>query len=126
MAIDFARARGPSVTLPGAVASVGLSERTFRRHMQTEIGQSRRDFIRELKMNRAMEMLRKERRSVTETAFEVGFSSTPAFSSAFVDYVGRTPSAYAKSFAAKDARRDAARPRPTAPCDVTGARQETP
>ncbi|MDE9451693.1 helix-turn-helix domain-containing protein [Aliiroseovarius sp. Z3] len=47
--------------------------------------------------SRAM-MLRRERRSITETAFEVGFSSSSAFSVAFQEYVGRTPSAYAKSF----------------------------
>ncbi|SIS91889.1 helix-turn-helix transcriptional regulator [Phaeovulum vinaykumarii] len=99
-AIDFAHAQGPSVSLPEVACHVGMSERTFRRRIQSELGQSWRDFIREFRMNRAMEMLRKERRSVTETAFEVGFSSSSAFSSAFLDYVGRTPSAYARSFTA--------------------------
>ncbi len=98
-AIDFARKQGPSVTLPEVAAHVAMSERTLRRHMLAELGQSWREFIRELKMNRAMELLRRERRSVTETAFEVGFSSSSAFSQAFLDYVGKSPSAYAKAFA---------------------------
>lgn len=102
--IDFAQARGPSVTLPEVADYVGMSERTLRRHLQTELGQGWRDFIRELRMNRAMQMLRSERRSVTETAFEVGFSSSSAFASAFMEYVGKTPSAYAKSFAGARAR----------------------
>ena len=96
--IDYVRQEGPSVSLTEAAHHAGLSERTLRRHMQTELGQSWREFIREMRMNRAMEMLRKERRSITETAFEVGFSSSSAFSVAFQDYVGRTPSAYARSF----------------------------
>ena len=96
--IDFAPRRGPSVTLPEAAQFAGMSERTLRRHMQNELGQTWRDFTRELRMNRAMELLRKERRSVTQTAFEVGFSSSSAFSSAFFQYVGKTPSHYAKSF----------------------------
>ena len=95
--IDFARQNGPGVSLPEAASHVGLSERTLRRHMQTELGQSWREFIREMRMNKAMELLRKGRKSVTETAFEVGFSSSSAFSSAFVEYVGKTPSAYSRT-----------------------------
>jgi AraC-like DNA-binding protein len=97
-AIEFARSRGPGVTLATVARHAGMSERTLRRHMQTELGQTWRHFICELRMNRAMDMLRKERKSVTEIAFEVGFSSSSAFSSAFLSYVGKTPSAYAKSF----------------------------
>jgi AraC-like DNA-binding protein len=74
-----------------------MSERTLRRHMQSELGQTWRDFIRELRMKKAMELLRKERKSIIETAFEVGFSSSSAFSHAFMEYVGKTPSAYARS-----------------------------
>lgn len=96
--IDFASRRGPSVTLPEVAEHAGMSERTLRRHLQAELGQSWREFIRELRMNRAMELLRKEGRSITETAFEVGFSSSSAFSSAFFGYVGKTPSVYAKAF----------------------------
>lgn len=97
--IDYTRRKGPSVSLSEVAEHAGMSERTLRRHMQSELGQSWREFIREMRMNRAMEMLRRERRSITETAFEVGFSSSSAFSVAFQEYVGRTPSAYAKSFA---------------------------
>ncbi|WP_093233856.1 helix-turn-helix domain-containing protein [Sinorhizobium sp. NFACC03] len=70
----------------------------MRRHLEAELGQSWREFIREQRMNRAMELLRKEGRSIKETAFEVGFSSISAFSSAFFGYVGKTPSVYAKAF----------------------------
>ncbi len=95
--IDFAIRKGPGVSLPEAARHAGMSERTLRRHIQSELGQSWRDFIREMRMNRAMELLRKDGRSVTETAFEVGFSSSSAFSSAFHGYVGKTPSVYAKA-----------------------------
>ena len=97
-AIEYAHHRGPSVTLPEAAGHVGMSERTLRRRMRVELGQSWREFIRELRMKRAMDMLRRGDRSVTETAFEVGFSSSSAFSSAFLSYAGRTPSAYARAF----------------------------
>ncbi len=95
--IDFARQKGPSISLPEVAAHVGMSERNLRRHMKSELGQSWREFIREIRMNKAMELLRKERKSVTETAFEVGFSSSSAFSNAFLEYVGKTPSAFVKN-----------------------------
>lgn len=97
-ALDYARSQGPGVSVTAVAKHVGMSERTLRRHMQAELGQSWREYIREFRMNRAMELLRKDRLSVTETAFEVGFSSSSAFSSAFLDYVGKTPSAYLRSY----------------------------
>lgn len=96
--VDYANMKGPAVTLPEVARHAGMSERSLRRYMQAELGQSWRDFIRELRMKRAMEMLRKERKSIVETAIDVGFSSSSAFSHAFVEYVGKTPSAYARSF----------------------------
>jgi AraC-like DNA-binding protein len=103
-AIDYARRRGPAVTLSEVADHAGMSERTLRRHMQAELGQSWREFIREMRMNRAMELLRKDDRSITDIAFEVGFSSSSAFSSAFYDYVGETPSKYSKSFSDRATR----------------------
>lgn len=97
--VDLANRVGPAISLGEAAAHIGMSERTLRRHMQSELGQTWRDFIRELRMKKAMELLRKERKSIIETAFEVGFSSSSAFSHAFMEYVGKTPSAYARSFA---------------------------
>lgn len=47
--------------------------------MQSELGRSWREFIREFRMNRVTEKLCKYRLSITETAFEVGFSSRSAF-----------------------------------------------
>ena len=112
--VDFANQRGPAVSLSEAADHVGMSERTLRRHMQTELGQTWRDFIREFRMKRAMEMLRMERRSIIETAFEVGFSSSSAFSHAFAEYVGKTPSAYARSIERA----------PAWPIDQTGGRTQ--
>lgn len=114
--IDFARRRGPAVTLTEVADHAGMSERTLRRHMQAELGQSWREFIREMRMNRAMELLRKDGRSITDVAFEVGFSSSSAFSSAFFDYVGKTPSKYLRSFSGRTSAIT-----PSTPFDVGGA-----
>ncbi len=96
--IDLAVGAGVVLSLAEAANHVGMSERTLRRHMKSELGQSWREFSKESRMNRAMTLLRKERKSVTETAFEVGFSSSSAFTHAFRSYVGKTPSMYSKAF----------------------------
>ena len=94
--IEYVRFRGPGISLPEAARHAGMSERTLRRHMKSELGQGWREFIRELRMNTAMDLLRKKRKSVTETAFAVGFSSSSAFSKAFQEYVGKTPSKFVR------------------------------
>ncbi|HEV7247145.1 MAG TPA: AraC family transcriptional regulator [Shinella sp.] len=96
--VDLVLERGPNFSVTEAAEHVGMSERTLRRHLQAEIGQNWREFIREIRMNRAMELLRNSRESVTSTAFTLGFASSSAFTHAFSEYVGKTPSAYAKSF----------------------------
>lgn len=102
--INYVKQRGPDISLPEVATHVGMSERNLRRHMQTELGQGWREFIRELRMNKAMVLLGRERKSVTETAFEVGFSSSSAFSNAFLNYVGKSPSAFIKAVRNKPER----------------------
>ncbi|MER9418444.1 helix-turn-helix domain-containing protein [Mesorhizobium sp. M0306] len=65
-AISFARANFDSVCVAEAASAAGMSERTLRRRFRDELGISWREFITELKMNKAMELLR-NRQSVTET-----------------------------------------------------------
>lgn len=96
--VELAHARGPGLTLPEAARHAGMSERTLRRRMQDDLGQSWREFMRELRMKRAMELLRAQTGSIIEIAFETGFASSSAFSHAFSDYVGTTPSAYMRTF----------------------------
>jgi AraC-like DNA-binding protein len=94
-AIAFARGNFDTVSVVNAAAAAGMSERTLRRRFKNELGISWREFITELKMNKAMELLR-GKQTVTETAFAVGFSSIGAFTVAFEEYTGTLPSAFAR------------------------------
>ncbi len=95
-AIRYARGNLHDLSIGGAAAAAGLSERTLRRRFQEELGISWRDFLQEMRMNRAMELLGLERRSVGDTAREVGFSSAAAFTVAFSSHSGLSPSAFAR------------------------------
>lgn len=74
---------------------VGLSERTLFRSFQRETGLSPGQWRRQMRVLRSLELLA-DGRSVTETALEVGYESTGAFTRAFRQVVGVTPSAYAQ------------------------------
>ena len=89
-------AAGTDLTLAEAAALAGMSERSLRRRMQAELGQSWRAFQREARIRRAMVLLRRGNRAITEIALDLGFASTSSFSTSFAAYVGESPSAYAR------------------------------
>jgi AraC-like DNA-binding protein len=80
--------------LAGLAREVGLSERSLFRNFQKETGLSPGRWRRQMQVVRSLELLT-EGRSVTESAFEVGYESTGAFIRAFRQTVGVTPTVYA-------------------------------
>ena len=96
-AIAFARDHIETASIADTAVAAGMSERTLRRRFQDELGISWREFINEIRMTEAMRLLGRGESSVTETAYAVGFNSLGAFTVAFSNYTGSTPSAYARS-----------------------------
>ncbi|WP_108816293.1 helix-turn-helix domain-containing protein [Loktanella sp. Alg231-35] len=77
--------------------AVSLTERTLARRFQDEIGMSWRDFLRRLRMIRAVEGLSDPTRQVTQVAHDVGYRSSSAFNAAFLDFTGQTPTSFRAS-----------------------------
>lgn len=94
-ALDMTEAQmqGP-VTMGDIAAGVGMTERTLARRFQDELGMPWRDCVRRMRMIRAVEALADPSRQVTQVALDVGYSSSSAFNSAFLDFTGQTPSAF--------------------------------
>ncbi|WP_164144387.1 helix-turn-helix domain-containing protein, partial [Serratia marcescens] len=76
--------------------ALGMSARTLSRHFEDEIGMSLRIWRRRLRLFKAMELLGGGR-SVTETALDLGYASTSAFSYMFRQEVGRSPREYQRT-----------------------------
>lgn len=74
---------------------VGMSERTLARRFQTEMGMSLRSWRRRLRLFKAVEFLGGGM-GVTQTAMELGYSSTSAFIYAFRADMGCSPQAYTR------------------------------
>ncbi|WP_197276737.1 tetratricopeptide repeat protein [Mangrovimonas sp. ST2L15] len=73
--------------------NIGMSRSNLHRKLQKLTGQSISQFIREYRLKRGLEYLKKENATVSEVAFKVGFNSPSYFTSCFIDFFGYAPSA---------------------------------
>jgi AraC-like DNA-binding protein len=69
---------------------LGTSERSLRRQLEAET-LSFRDLAAEVLRDRARELLRRTDSSVTDIAFQLGFSDSSAFTRACKRWFGQTP-----------------------------------
>jgi len=74
-----------------------MSNATLYRKIQALCGQTPTEFIRSFRLKRAMELLKNGFGSVTEVAFEVGFSSRAYFTKCFREKFHQLPSTYQES-----------------------------
>ncbi len=94
-AIDHVHAHLGEVTLADLARTATMSRFHFSRRFREATGLSPHAFIVRARAQRAAELLRQGRRSVTEAAFEAGFSDLGRFRAAFRRHVGVAPSHYA-------------------------------
>ena len=93
MAILRERLQEPP-TLEELGREVGCSSFYLSRTFSEQAGQTIPQFIRQMRMERAAELLREGKMNVTEVAFEVGYSSLGHFSKSFCEVIGVCPSLY--------------------------------
>lgn len=74
-----------------AARSLGLSPRTFTRRFRESTGLNFRQWRMQARLKRSIEALQ-ESRSVALAAYEAGYESVSAFTSAFRSVFGETPS----------------------------------
>lgn len=84
-------------TLEELGRAVGCSPFYLSRTFSSEMGMTIPQFLRQVRMERAAELLRSGRFNVTEAALEVGYSSLSHFSQAFHEQFGCCPGLYPMS-----------------------------
>ena len=77
---------------------VATTPRSLARHFMAELGMTWSQTRQRLRLLKAIEMMSKDEKSLTEIAVSVGFASQSAFNDAFRKFVGKTPAAYRASF----------------------------
>jgi transcriptional regulator GlxA family with amidase domain len=98
------RAFARPLDLPALAEMAHVSLAQFSREFRATFGETPHRYLQRRRVERAMELLRETRRSVTEICFDVGFSSLGTFSRTFREIVGESPSSYRGRFAGEGAR----------------------
>jgi|GEM_PF-929163 len=78
-------------------SSIGMSRSNLHRKLKMLRGQSVSQYIRQVRLEEAMELLNRGAGNASEVAFQVGFNSTSYFSTCFQQHYGFTPSEAAKN-----------------------------
>jgi len=73
---------------------VGMSRSSFHRKLRALIDQSPSQFVRLLRLKHAAELLRRNSGTITEIAFNVGFTNSAYFAKCFKELYGQSPSEY--------------------------------
>lgn len=87
---EYAKPLDVEALARGVHISAGHLSRTFKE----VYGESPYSYLMTRRIERAMALLRRGDRTVTEVCFEVGFQSLGTFSTRFSELVGRSPSEY--------------------------------
>lgn len=95
-AVDEVQARyAEGLSVDELARAAGMSRYHFSRQFRKQIGKSPYQYLVSTRVQRAAELLRRGRHSVTEAAYSVGFSDPSRFARAFRRQMGCAPSAYA-------------------------------
>ena len=76
--------------------NIGYSKSGLYRTMMSIIGQSPNNFLKEYRLNKALDLLDRQASNISEISYQTGFSSPTYFSKCFQEAYGMLPSAYSK------------------------------
>lgn len=83
-----------SISLESAAERIALSPQYLSRIFSNQMGKTYIDYLTDLRIRRAMELLRKTDRSIKEISNDVGYGDPNYFSRIFKKITGKTPSDY--------------------------------
>ena len=87
----------PKLNVEFIAQEAGLSRVHLYRKLKELTNQSPSDFVRNIRLQKAAELLKEDRFNVAEISTRMGFSSHSAFSRAFKDFFGVSPKEYGAS-----------------------------
>jgi AraC-like DNA-binding protein len=83
-----------ALDVPALARIAHTSEAHFSRTFRATFGETPHRYLQRRRVERAMYLLRRTDRDVTDICFEVGFSSLGTFSRTFSEIVGESPSEF--------------------------------
>lgn len=85
----------PNFTTEILSEKLNMSRSTFYRKFKSLSGVNAADYIRKIRLHKAVELLQKKELTIQQISLEVGFQSTSHFRTKFKEYFGSNPSEYA-------------------------------
>ena len=82
------------VSLPDLALAAGISERQLNRLFQKKLGRSTMGYYRDLRLDKARNLLTNSSLPLTEIAYATGFANSSHFSRLFSEYFCRAPSSF--------------------------------
>ena len=83
-----------NIDIKGIAANLGISYSLFRKAFKEYTGYAPAQYVQELKLRKAKELLAETNHSIKEVSYELNFSSYEYFLSFFKKRVGHTPMEY--------------------------------
>ena len=87
-----------TVDIEGAAKLLGLASRTLQRQLAEE-NLTYRDIVQQMRMERAVDLLRESFETITSIAYSLGYSDVASFTRAFRQWTGLPPSHYRRASA---------------------------
>jgi AraC family transcriptional activator of mtrCDE len=87
-----------SYTLESLASLAAMSRSTFARHFEQHFARTPMDYLRDVRLRRAAQLLQVGGSSVDGVASKVGYASRSHFSQAFSEQFGRTPTEFRKQY----------------------------
>ncbi|MGH7722466.1 MAG: helix-turn-helix domain-containing protein [Candidatus Dormibacteria bacterium] len=87
-------AYGRPLDVPSLARIAFMSQAHFIRAFRAAFGETPHRYLQRRRIERAMYLLRRTHRSVTDVCYDVGFTSLGTFSRTFLEIVGEKPSVY--------------------------------
>ncbi len=87
---------GQDISLEEVAGMAGMAPTYFSHSFKKEIGLSFVEFVHEVRIERAKELIRQQSRTMTDICYEVGFRHLSHFIRTFKKRTGLTPTAYRK------------------------------
>lgn len=84
----------PDLKVEKLAEEVGLSRAQLHRRVKEMTGASTGEFIRNIRLKKAAELLMENKMNISQIAYIVGFSSQTHFSTAFRKFYGISPTEY--------------------------------
>lgn len=92
----------PDLNVEMLAAEVGLSRVHLHRKLKELTNLSTRDFIKNIRMQQASELLKEKKLTISEVAYAVGYNNLSHFSSTFKETYGVTPKEYMQNNLSKE------------------------